>query len=77
MFVAGAPRVWYLFILATDNGIPQRQCEYRPILPSLMKLTVRCLAFCSLRINLLDLNDNAPGNLVKVVYRRLTFSAFA
>jgi hypothetical protein len=23
----GAPRVWFLFVLATDNGIPQRQCK--------------------------------------------------
>ncbi|CAF4366800.1 unnamed protein product, partial [Rotaria magnacalcarata] len=38
----GAVRVWYLFLLATDNGTPQRQ------------------SFCSLRINLLDLNDNPP-----------------
>ncbi|CAF3932970.1 unnamed protein product, partial [Rotaria sp. Silwood1] len=38
----GATRVWYLFVLATDNGTPQRQ------------------SFCSLRINLLDLNDNPP-----------------
>ncbi|CAF0991670.1 unnamed protein product [Rotaria sp. Silwood1] len=38
----GATRVWYLFILANDNGKPQRQ------------------AFCSLRINLHDVNDNAP-----------------
>ena len=38
----GATRVWYLFILATDNGTPQRQ------------------SFCSLRINLLDVNDNPP-----------------
>ncbi|CAF5138872.1 unnamed protein product, partial [Rotaria magnacalcarata] len=38
----GATRVWYLFVLATDHGKPQRQ------------------AFCSLRINLHDLNDNAP-----------------
>ncbi|CAF3673561.1 unnamed protein product [Rotaria sordida] len=38
----GATRVWYLFILASDNGKPQRQ------------------TFCSLRINLHDVNDNAP-----------------
>ncbi|CAF3869414.1 unnamed protein product [Adineta steineri] len=38
----GCPRVWYLFILATDHGTPPRQ------------------SFCSLRINLLDLNDNPP-----------------
>ncbi|CAF3632426.1 unnamed protein product [Rotaria socialis] len=38
----GAVRVWYLFLLAMDNGTPQRQ------------------SFCSLRINLLDLNDNPP-----------------
>jgi hypothetical protein len=25
-FILGLPDVWYLFILATDNGTPQRQC---------------------------------------------------
>ncbi|CAF4219205.1 unnamed protein product, partial [Rotaria sordida] len=43
-----AARVWYLFVLATDNGTPQRQ------------------SFCSLRINLLDLNDNPPGNINQI-----------
>ncbi|CAF4542144.1 unnamed protein product, partial [Didymodactylos carnosus] len=38
----GARRVWYLVILATDNGTPQRQ------------------SFCSIRVNLMDINDNAP-----------------
>ncbi|CAF0872431.1 unnamed protein product [Adineta steineri] len=38
----GTTRVWYLFILAVDNGKPQRQ------------------AFCSLRIDLIDINDNRP-----------------
>ncbi|UJR08758.1 hypothetical protein I4U23_013015 [Adineta vaga] len=54
----GTPRVWYLFILATDNGTPQRQ------------------SFCSLRINLLDLNDNPPvfimTNWNYTIYRSTT-----
>jgi hypothetical protein len=27
VFVLGAIRVWYLFVIAEDNGTPQRQCK--------------------------------------------------
>ena len=58
-FVLGAPRVWYLFILATDNGNPQRQCKCDKSEKLFYPFSFS--AFCNLRINLVDVNDNPPG----------------
>lgn len=65
--LVGAPRVWYLFILATDHGKPQRQCKnliFKIFLYFFLFLIF--LAFCSLRINLRDVNDNPPSKIKSI-----------
>ncbi|CAF3111050.1 unnamed protein product [Rotaria sp. Silwood2] len=56
----GATRVWYLFILASDNGKPQRQGKYHILNFFIFCIIFDLSAFCSVRINLRDVNDNAP-----------------
>ncbi len=74
-FILGATKLWYLFILATDNGTPQRQCKCELFDNLLYSLECFFLAFCMLRLNLLDLNDNAPGKIEKLngMLTRLNF----